>query len=92
MTLDFPTLSDALIDSLLERKIRGIALDSISMDRINSNTLDKHHRVLSAGCLIIENLTNLTPLHHQRFKFSCFPLKIDKGDGSPIWAVALIKT
>ena len=39
--------------------------------------------------IIIENLTGLEQLMNKEFWFSCFPLKIEEGDGSPVRACAI---
>ena len=36
----------------------------------------------------IENLANLDQCGAELFMFSCFPLKLENGDGSPVRAVA----
>jgi kynurenine formamidase len=48
-----------------------------------------HHTLLSAGMVLIENLTGLEKLPESGFYFSCLPLKIQSGDGSPVRAVAI---
>jgi kynurenine formamidase len=40
--------------------------------------------------VIVENLRNLSALPETSFLFSCLPLRIDGGDGSPVRAVGLL--
>jgi kynurenine formamidase len=52
--------------------------------------LPVHHILLSHGLILIENLVNLESLPKQEFTFSCLPLKIKNGDGSPVRAVGIV--
>jgi len=69
----------------------GAKVDVISIDPINSSDTANHKTVLGAGKIIIENLTNLEQLLNKQFTFTCFPLKIKGGDGSPVRAVAIVE-
>jgi kynurenine formamidase len=46
--------------------------------------------LFGAGLILIENLTGLEQLIGKPFLFSCLPLKLDQGDGSPVRAVAIL--
>lgn len=85
---NYPTLSVEAAQWLVQFKLKGIGLDSISIDRIESTCLPIHHIVLGADMLIIENLTNLNALPVKGFEIQCFPLKISKADGSTSRVVA----
>ena len=56
-----------------------------------TQALINHKTFLSANMIIIENLTGLEQLMDKKFWFSCFPLKIEEGDGSPVRACAIIE-
>lgn len=86
----FPVVSEDLIGTLAESKIKGIGLDTISLDSMDAHDLPNHKKFLGSDKIIIENLTNLQRLMGKRFLFSCFPLKILTGDGSPVRAVGII--
>ncbi len=86
----FPTFSENTTELLIKNKIKAVGLDFISADRSDSSDFKNHKKLLSNDCLIIENLTGLENLIDKAFIFSCFPLKIKAGDGSPIRAVAII--
>ena len=47
-----------------------------------------HIKLLGAGIILVENLTNLAGLIGQTVEFFAFPLKMADGDGSPVRAVA----
>ncbi len=86
---DFPVLSLDAAKWLTNFKLKGIGLDSISLDPVHSIDLPNHHIVLDKEIIIIENLTNLDSLPASGFMFQCLPLKIEHADGSPVRAVAV---
>jgi len=87
---DFPTLTAEAAIWLTQFKLKGIGLDSISLDPVADMSLPNHKIVLAKEILIIENMTNMDSLPNDEFMFQCFPLKIEKADGSPIRAVAIV--
>lgn len=86
----FPTLTQEAATWLTKFKLKGIGLDSISLDSVPDLSLPNHKIVLAKEILIIENMTNLDSLPKGEFIFQCLPLKIEKADGSPIRAVAMV--
>lgn len=86
---DFPVLSSEAAEWLMQFNLKGIGLDTISIDETESTELPVHHIVLGNGLIIIENLTNLEELEGKTFNFSCLPLKIEEADGSPVRAVGI---
>ena len=68
--------------------IRGLGIDMISVDEVDSTAFAIHNILLGADLVIIENLTNLEALPDSAFSFYCFPLRIQHADGSPVRAVA----
>ena len=86
---DFPTLTTEAATWLTQFKLKGIGLDSISLDPVPDLTLPNHKIVLAKEILIIENMCNMDALPEGEFIFQCLPLKIEKADGSPIRAVAI---
>lgn len=87
---DYPVLSEEAARWLAQSGLRGVGIDTISVDRIDSESLPAHRVLLGAGLVIVENLTNLAALPRSSFLFSCLPLKIASGDGSPVRAVAIL--
>jgi len=87
---DFPVLSNEAAKWLTGFKLKGIGLDSISLDKVYDVELINHHIVLEKEILIIENMTNMDSLPAGEFILHCLPLKIEKADGSPVRAVALV--
>ncbi len=75
-----------------------VGLDTFSPDPVPSSEPDRegddeptdqpaHSALCGGGCLILENLRGLARLPN-RFELRAFPLPIERGDGSPIRAVA----
>ena len=88
--VNYPILSQESAEWLTQFKLKGIGLDSISIDPTDSQDVPLHKIILGAGFLIIENLANLDVLPEIGFQFQCFPLKVDQADGSTSRAVAFV--
>jgi arylformamidase len=86
----YPVLTPDAARWIVDTGVRGIGMDTISPDPVNSVDLPIHHIFLEAGKIIVENLTNLQAMPDRSFLFACFPLKIKDGDGSPVRAVAMV--
>ena len=86
--MGYPTLSEKAARWLTNFNLKGICVDAISLDDINSSKFPIHHIFLENHMMIIENLTNLIAVNFEPFVFSCLPLKIKNIDGFPIRAVA----
>jgi arylformamidase len=86
----FPVLHEDAATYLSSFNLKGIGSDTISFDPVDSVELPVHHILLSKGLILIENLVNLISLLEHDFVFSCFPLKIKNGDGSPVRAVGIV--
>jgi arylformamidase len=86
----YPVLSCEAATWLAGFPLKGIGADTISADEAESGTFPIHTILLERDILIIENLTNLRAVPDSEFAFCCFPLKIEKADGSPVRAVALV--
>lgn len=86
---DFPCLDLEAARWLIQFDLKGVGMDTCSVDPIDAEVYHIHHTILGKGITIIENLTNLEEIQVERFQFQCFPLKIKKADGCPVRAVAL---
>ena len=89
---DFPVLCHEVMSLLIAQAPKGVGLDAISADPVDTTRFENHRRLLENDILIIENLTNLSLLPNSGFSFSCIPLKINNSDGAPVRAVASIET
>jgi arylformamidase len=88
--IDYPLLSKEAAGWLCQFDLKGIGIDMISFDPVDSVDMPVHHILLSREFILIENLTNLAGLRQTSFTFSCLPLKIESADGAPIRAVAVL--
>lgn len=86
---NYPHLSPAAANWLGAFPLRGVGIDTVSVDPLDRADLPVHHELLGQGKIIIENLTNLQAVKGTAFTFSCLPLPIRAADGSPVRAVAL---
>lgn len=86
----FPVLTNEACTWLSKFNIKGIGLDNISLDSIDTSNYANHQIILGKGMVIIENLTNLKFVGNDFFTFSCFPLKYENADGAPVRAIAIL--
>ena len=86
---NFPTLSEESAQWLSEFNLKGIGIDAISIDDMNTDTFAIHKLFLAKNILIIENLTNLESIDHEYFILSIMPLKTKSADGSPVRAFSI---
>jgi len=87
----YPVLATETAHDLAQRGIKGVGIDAISVDPVQSTGFTIHKILLGAGLVIIENLTNLKSLAGKEFTLYCFPLKIEMADGSPVRAAAVLE-
>lgn len=85
---DYPCIDFDVLDYIVSGNYKGIGFDTIGLDPIAEEELPRHKRLFMENEIVnIENLTNLDRFGDGLFYFSCFPLKIEDADGSPIRAV-----
>ena len=86
---DYPCLDDAAMDYIIAGDYKGIGFDVIGLDPIADENLTRHKKLFAHKDIVnIENLKDLDKCGKGLFSFSCFPLKLENCDGSPIRAVA----
>ncbi|MDD3365076.1 MAG: cyclase family protein, partial [Syntrophomonas sp.] len=74
---------------LTQFHLKGIGIDAISIDAMDSTAFSVHQIFMQRNILIIENLANLASLDSDQFLFSVLPLKTKNADGSPARAIAM---
>jgi len=89
---DFPVLSERAALWLTKVPLKGVGIDAISVDPLETTDFTVHKKLLNKHFVIVENLTNLDRLPEYGFTFSAFPLRITSADGSPVRAVAAVET
>jgi len=87
----YPVLSLEAARWLADFQLKGFGVDMISVDEVESTSVPVHKVFFAKNTIIIENLDSLGRLLGKEFIFSCLPLKIPAGDGSPVRAVAIIQ-
>ncbi|HAW51133.1 MAG TPA: hydrolase [Flavobacteriales bacterium] len=87
---NFPVLSLEAANWLCMFNLKGVGIDTISADSEDSKEFPIHKVFLQRDIIIIENIANLTELPTDEFTFSCFPLKLQDADGSPVRAIAYL--
>jgi len=87
----FPALTKKAANWLCEQRVRGVGIDAISIDQMDSEEFPVHKILLSCEMIIIENLMNLDQLPDKTFDVACLPLKLEHADGAPARVVALIE-
>ena len=86
---DYPCVDDEVLEYIMRGGYKGIGFDVIGLDPISDAALVRHNRLFKEKDIVnIENLKNLDLCGEELFHFSCFPVKIENADGSPIRAVA----
>jgi kynurenine formamidase len=88
---DYPLLTAEAAGWLAECRLKGVGVDAVSVDRIDSRDYPNHRVLLARGTLIIENLAGLERIPGRRFHLSALPMKFAPGEGAPVRAVAAVE-
>jgi kynurenine formamidase len=90
-TMRFPGFGKEAVDWLLERRrIRGVGVDTMSLDHGSSSTFDVHLTVLGADRYGIENLRNLAQLPPRGATVYLGLIPWREGSGGPCRAFASV--
>lgn len=88
--IDYPVLSFDAAAWLGNFNLKGIGLDTISADKIDTVEYEIHNVFLQKETVIIENLANLDLIPENKLTFSCLPMSFENADGSPVRAVGIV--
>lgn len=89
--LHFPGFSAEAVDFLIrEREVRGVGLDTLSVDRGLSRDFPVHHLLGKAERYGLENLAELDKLPPTGFTLFVAPMKIETGTGGPTRVFAIL--
>ena len=83
---DFVYISRQAADFLVERGVRTVGIDYLSVGGFKRDGSIVHQILLRGGIWIIEGL-DLSKVKAGRYNLICLPLKIDRGDGAPARAI-----
>ena len=84
----FPVLSRAAAEKLAGSGLKGVGVDAMSVDPMDSREYPVHRALLDAGMVILENLAGLGPLAGQAVELIALPMKYVGADGAPVRVVA----
>jgi len=85
-----PGLSADAAQYLVNKRVKMVGIDTPNLDHPDSAKFPAHNILLGADIPIIENLANLHMITKKTCQFIAIPLKIGKGTGSPVRAVAIL--
>lgn len=89
--LHFPGYSGAAAKWLVEnRTVRGIGIDTLSIDRGLSKDFAVHHMINGAGRYGLENVACLEKLPARGFHLIVAPIRIEDGTGGPTRIFAIL--
>ena len=80
----------ALADWLIEKQVKAVGIDSMSVDALDSSENEVHKKLLQNEIIIFENLSNnLRLLVNKPALFFGMPLRLEHADASPVRAFAI---
>ncbi len=89
--LHFPAFSKGSAEFLVkDRKIKGVGLDTASLDPGTSTDFIAHQVFNGANVYGLENVANLEKLPEKGAMLIALPMKIEKGTGGPARIIALV--
>jgi len=83
---DFIALTPEAAEYLVEKKIKTLGIDYLSVDPYDAVGFPVHTALLGNGIAILEGLV-LENVPEGKYTLSALPLKIYSGDGSPVRAI-----
>lgn len=85
---DFTFITKDAADQLVERGVKAVGIDYLSIEQFGSPDFPVHRRLLGEGIFVIEGL-DLGAVTPGRYTLVCLPLKFPELDGAPARAVLL---
>lgn len=88
----YPCMTEEVAQYVAASGKKGVGIDAISVDPIDSSSLPRHRQLLANhDIVIIENLTNLHLIGPGLFTLCALPLKYRDSDGAPVRAIAMVE-
>ncbi len=78
----------AAAEALATARVNMVGIDYLSVDRVGDDAFPAHMALLGNDVLILENC-DLAAVSAGEYLLQAYPLRIEKGDGSPVRAVLL---
>jgi kynurenine formamidase len=88
--LHFPGLSMEAAELLVERDVRGVGIDTASLDHGPSTDFIAHQILNGAGIYGLENIANAETLPPVGSTLIALPMKIGEGTGAPTRVIAFL--
>ena len=88
--LHFPGLSREAAELLVERNVKGVGIDTASIDYGPSTDFMAHRILNGAGIYGLENVANLESLPATGATLLALPMKIAEGTGAPTRIIAIL--
>lgn len=89
---EYPCIDDFVLEHVITGSYKGIGFDTFGIDPVEDEKLTRHMKLFQYREIVnVENLKNLHLCGRELCWFSCLPLKIEKGDGAPVRAVAWLE-
>ena len=80
---DYVYISPDAAGFLVERKVRTVGIDYLSVGALGPDGRETHRRLLGAGIWLIEGL-DLSEIDAGTYQMICLPLRLQNTEGSPV--------
>lgn len=88
--LGYPVLSPEASRWIAVHDLKGVGIDAISIDTVDTASSEIHKTLMSQGLIIAENLRNLEQVAGEPFCFVALPLSLENADGAPARIMAIL--
>lgn len=89
-TSGYPVLSEVAAHWLAQLGLKGIGVDAISFDEVDSKRCKIHKILLEQEILLIENMRALDMVGRKPFCLAALPLSFENADGAPARVMAVL--
>lgn len=86
----YPVLSETAAGWLAEQGLKGIGVDTISIDAVSAADCGIHKILMAKGLIVIENLRRLDLVSGEPFCLAALPLPLERADGAPARVMAVL--
>jgi arylformamidase len=87
---DYTYLAPDAADYLVEKRVKGVGIDFLSVEKYGAKVPVIHRKLLGKGIFIVESLNrNLEEFKDRRFLLVCLPIRLAGRDAAPCRAVGV---